>query len=150
MKETENYPRSILFRESMIFQLKLVADGFRDFALVPVSLIATAVGLIRGGAEQDREFRRVIELGKQTEKWINLFGQHEPIEDVGNAGSIDLLLSQAEEVVRQQAKEGGMTEKASQAIQRALDAAHEKARNAEVKLERNRKLDGGADSGKPG
>jgi hypothetical protein len=147
MNETEEYPRSTLIRESMIFQLKLIADGLRDFALVPVSLVATAIGLIRGGAGQDREFRRVIDLGKQTEQWINLFGQHEPIEEAGKAGSIDLLLSRAEDVVRQQASEGGMTEKASQAIQRALNAAHDKARESKGGIETDSDLDGDMDPG---
>ena len=135
MKETDSPPRSTLLRESLIFQLKLIADGIRDFALVPISLIATAVGLVRGGEGQDREFRRVIELGKQSEQWINLFGQHEPIEKAGKAGSIDLLLTKAEEVVREQVKEGGISAKASQAIEKALTAARDKARAVELEEE---------------
>ena len=107
MKETDKEKRNALVRETLILQLKLVADGFRDFALVPVSLFATLAGLIRGGQEPDREFRKVIALGRQSEQWINLFGQHEPIEQAGPVGSIDLLLTRAEEVVREQAKEGG-------------------------------------------
>lgn len=131
MKETGNNKRSKLVRESLVFQLKLIADGFRDFALVPVSIIATLVGLLRGGAEPEREFRNVIELGRQSEQWINLFGQHEPIEQAGRAGSIDMLLTKAEEVVREQAREGGITESASRAVNRALSAAREKARQRE-------------------
>jgi hypothetical protein len=150
MNETNSYPRSTLIRESLTFQLKLIADGFRDFALVPISLVATAIGLIRGGEDQGREFHRVIELGKQSEQWINLFGQHAPIEEAGKAGSIDLMLSQAEDVVRQQASEGGMTEKASQAIQRALNAAHDKAREAEVKRGIDGKHEKDADPGESG
>ena len=133
MKKTEHHSRGVLVRESLIFQLKQIADGMRDFALVPVSLVATAVGLIRGGENQDREFRQVIELGRQTEQWINLFGQHEPLEKAGRAGSIDLLLTQAEDVVREQVREGGISEKASLAIEKALTAAHDKARALEEK-----------------
>ncbi len=132
MKETDSTTRSTLIRESLVFQVKLIADGFRDFALVPVSLIATVLGLIRGGEGQDREFRRVIELGRQSEQWINLFGQHEPIEQAGRAGSIDMLLTHAEDVVREQVSEGGISEKASRAIERALTAAHDKARQSEL------------------
>jgi hypothetical protein len=130
MKETKVEGRSSLVRESLIFQLKLIVDGFRDFALVPVSLVATLVGLVRGGDEPDREFRQVLELGRQTEHWINLFGQHTPIEEAGNAGSMDLLLTRAEEVVREQSREGGISEAASRAINRALSAAHDKARES--------------------
>lgn len=128
MKEAENSKRGQLVRNSLIFQLKLIADGMRDFALVPVSLVATLIGLIRGGAQPEREFESVIDLGRETERWINLFGQHEPIEQAGSAGSIDMLLTRAEEVVREQAREGGISESASKAVTRAINAAHEKAR----------------------
>ena len=119
--------RGALMRESLIFQLKLLADGARDVVLVPVSLVATLAGLLRGGDEPDQEFRRVMQLGRKTEQWINLFGTHEPLQEAGQAGSIDLLLTRAEEVVRQQTREGGITESASKAITRALDAAHRSA-----------------------
>ncbi|MDX1459464.1 MAG: hypothetical protein R3348_00200 [Xanthomonadales bacterium] len=122
--------RSALIRESLIFQLKLLADGTRDFMLVPISLVATLVGLARGGSDPDREFQRVMDLGRKSDRWINLFGDHEPIAEAGKAGSIDMMLTQAEEVVRDQARKGGISDQASQAIQRALDAAHEKARSA--------------------
>jgi hypothetical protein len=127
MKDTGNNKRSKLVRESLVFQVKLIADGFRDFALVPVSLIATLAGLIRGGEEPEREFHTVIELGRKSEQWINLFGQHDPIEQAGQAGSIDMMLTRAEEVVREQVNQGGITESASRAVNRALTAAHEKA-----------------------
>ena len=128
MKETESTGRGALIRESLIFQLKLIADGFRDFALVPVSLFATLAGLIRGGEEPGREFNKVIELGRKSEQWINLFGQHEPLTRAGQAGSIDMLLTRAEEVVREQVRQGGISETASRALDRALTAAHDKAR----------------------
>lgn len=129
MKETQDDKRGPLIRESLIFQLKLIADGMRDFALVPISLVATLVGVIRGGDEPDREFRHVIDLGRQTEQWINLFGQHEPIKEAGRAGSIDMLLTNAEEVVKEQVQSGGISESASRAINKALAAAHDKARS---------------------
>ena len=136
MKETDSSKRGVLIRETLIFQLKLLADGLRDFALLPVSLFATLAGLIRGGDEPQREFHRVIEIGRQTEQWINLFGQHEPIEKAGPVGSIDMLLTRAEDVVREQVKSGGISETASRALHRALSAAHSKAMEGTAKKER--------------
>ena len=136
MKEVDSHKRGPLIRAALIFQLKLLADGFRDLVLLPVSLIATLVGVIRGGEEPDREFQQVIALGRQSEQWINLFGQHEPIEQAGPVGSIDLLLTRAEEVVREQAKEGGISETASRALNRVLTAAHEKARQSETAVKK--------------
>ncbi len=135
MKDNEIENRGTLIRNSLIFQLKLIADGFRDVALVPVSLFATLAGLIRGGDETHREFHKVIEIGRQTEQWINLFGQHDPIEKAGPAGSIDMLLTRAEDVVREQVRAGGISETASRALNRALSAAHHKAKEGTVKKE---------------
>ena len=131
MKKTEGDKRGTLIRESLVFQLKLIADGFRDFALVPISLVATLVGVLRGGEEPEREFERVLELGRSSEQWINLFGQHEPIKEAGRVGSIDMLLTNAEEVVRDQVKSGGITESASRAVNKALAAAQEKVRDVD-------------------
>lgn len=129
MQEPRAHNRRELVRESLMFQLKLMADGFRDVLLLPVSLAATAIGLLRGGTEPDREFRRVIELGRRSEQWINLFGAHAPLEEAGHAGSIDRILDRAEQVLRDQVRQGGISESASQAIQRALDAVHHKAQD---------------------
>jgi hypothetical protein len=127
MNDSTTGRRGALLRESLIFQLKLMADGFRDLVLLPVSLIATLAGLLRGGAEPDREFRQVLELGRQTEQWINLFGHHDPMRQGGQAASLDILLARAEQVVREQAREGGLTETASRTIERAIRAAQRQA-----------------------
>ncbi|MEM1433087.1 MAG: hypothetical protein AAGG11_03460 [Pseudomonadota bacterium] len=59
------------------FQLKLVADGLRDVLLSPLSIVAGILGFIEGGQTPGRYFRKVIELGRRTERWINLFGSHQ-------------------------------------------------------------------------
>ncbi len=119
MSEQQPVTRSELIKTSMIFQLKLLADGLRDAILIPVSMIATLVGVLRGGSEPDREFRSVIDIGRQTEQWINLFGQHEPLEA---AGSIDKVLEQVENVIRKQySKDRSATE-----VESAIDQALEK------------------------
>ena len=130
MNDQQPGKRAVLIRNSLIFQLKLLADGMRDFIMVPIALVATLVGLLRGGDEPEREFNRVLDLGRQSDQWINLFGNHEPLEEAGRAGSIDMLLSEAENVVREQAREGGISRSASQAIEKALEAAQQKARTS--------------------
>jgi hypothetical protein len=95
-----------LIRETAVFQIKLLADGFRDALLIPISLIAAAVGFLRGGDEPDREFRRVLELGRQTERWINLFGRHSDVDIENHVGTIDQVLEQAEAVVVEQYRKG--------------------------------------------
>ena len=99
-------PRFELIRETAVFQLKLIADGFRDAALIPVSLLAALVGLIRGGEDCGREYRQVIKLGRRSEQWINLFGHQRPLGIEHPAGSMDRVLEQVESVVIDQYRKG--------------------------------------------
>lgn len=120
--------RWALVRSSLLFQAKLIVDGLRDFVLVPVSLVATLVGLLRGGAEPEREFEGVLELGRRTERWINLFGAHEPLDAGGPAGNLDELVTRAEALLRDQARQGGVSEGARESLERVLAALHRRAR----------------------
>ena len=120
--------RGRLVHKAVIFQLKLMADGLRDLVLMPVSLFATFVGLVRGGDEPQREFDQVIELGRNSEQWINLFGNHDPPDNAHTNASIDTLLTHVEDVLKQQYKESEISKRAREKIDVALQAAHEKAR----------------------
>lgn len=127
MSDTNTTKRGELIRNSVVFQLKLMADGFRDLVLLPVSLVATLVGLLRGGDDPDREFNQVIEFGRGTEQWINLFGNHDMPADSNPATSIDALFSKVEETLKQQYKAAGTSESVQAEIDEALQAAHHKA-----------------------
>ncbi len=119
-KKESQGSRVALAREAAVLQLKLVADGFRDAMLIPVSLIAALIGLIRGGDQPDREFREVLKLGRQTERWINLFGYHKPYSDSHPAGSMDTLIDRVEKVLREQYEKGTTTREARDAIENVL------------------------------
>jgi len=99
MDSTNPNPRFRLIRETATLQIKLLADGIRDAVLIPISLLASLIGLLRGGEDCDREYRRVIKLGRRSERWINLFGHHRPLSKVHPAKSLDEVLEQAEAVV---------------------------------------------------
>ena len=124
IKNKSRSSRVELIRESAVLQLKLLADGLRDAALIPVSLLATLVGLVRGGDEPDREYRKVIKLGRRSERWINLFGHQRPLGKSHPAGSLDTILGQVEEVVKEQYKKGRTTAETRAAIREALDEVH--------------------------
>ena len=111
MSHETHSPRVKLIRESAVLQIKLLADGFRDAILIPVSLIATLIGLFRGGDEPDREYRRVIKLGRRSERWINLFGHQRPLGKSHPAGSLDKMLGQVESTVVGKYKKGRDTAK---------------------------------------
>ena len=128
MNETNTSKRGTLVRNTVVFQLKLMADGFRDLALLPISLIATVIGLLRGGDEPEREFNQVIELGRGTEQWINLFGNHDVAEGSNAIASIDSLFVKVEETLKQEYKTGGISERVQTEINKALRITQEKAK----------------------
>jgi hypothetical protein len=127
MSETNTSKRSELVRNAVVFQLKLVADGFRDLVLLPVSLVATIIGLLRGGDEPEREFLQVIDIGRQSEQWINLFGNHDQADDANPTASIDLLFTKVEATLKQHYIATGTSKSAQAEIDEALQTAHEKA-----------------------
>lgn len=104
-----------------MLQLKLLVDGMRDAALIPISLVAALIGLLRGGENADREFRDVLKWGKRSERWINLFGHQRPFHRSHPGGSLDVLLDRVEEVITDEYRRGRDTEQARAAIRAALE-----------------------------
>ena len=128
MGDTNTSKRGELIRNTVVFQLKLMADGFRDLVLLPVSLIATIIGLLRGGDQPDREFQQVIQVGRDSEQWINLFGNHEAPENSNVTASIDALFTKVEETLKQQYLAAGTSARAQAEIDEALQAAHQETK----------------------
>ncbi len=119
-------------REVAVLQLKLVADGIRDAVLIPVSLLAGLMGLVRGGDEMDREYRRVLKLGRRSERWINLFGHQRPLGSSHPAGSMDKILGQVEAVVIDQYKKGRSTAETRAAVSKELEKDSKEKVNTEL------------------
>ena len=119
--------RWTLLRDLVVFQGKLIVDGFRDFILVPVSLIAALGDLVLGSKKGSR-FYSVVVLGKRSESWINLFGAAKRVDAAPDAlevepdDSIDAVVERIENRIREQYKQGGLTATAKEAIDRTLDA----------------------------
>ena len=123
MNSTNQSPRITLIRETAVLQLKLIADGFRDAVLIPISLLAALIGLLRGGEDCDREYRRLIKLGRRSERWINLFGHQQPLGLSHPAGSMDKILTQVESIVMDQYKKGRSTTETRAAVRKAMKPA---------------------------
>jgi len=128
MSEPNTSKRGALVRDVVVFQLKLMADGLRDLVLLPLSLFAALVGLIRGGDEPEREFLEVLELGRKSEEWIDLFGQHGVGKEASATVSIDALFDKVEETLKRHYKASGTSQSAQAEIDEALKAAHKESR----------------------
>jgi hypothetical protein len=121
MNKEQESPRIRLIRETATLQLKLLLDGFRDALLIPVSLVASLVGLLKGGDDCDTEFQRVLKLGRRSERWINLFGHQRPLGFGNQAGSMDHVLEQVEAIVVEQYKKGKSAVDARDAVRKVID-----------------------------
>ena len=131
LPETAADARWILLRDLFVFQGKLILDGLRDLLLSPLSFIAAAIDLLSG--PRSRNFYELLEMGRRSEHWINLFGaanpeKPAPEKPAQGARSADDLVDQMEELVKRQYEKGGMTANAKSAIDKALDALQKKTR----------------------
>ena len=103
-----------LIWQVIVFQIKLVADGLRDVILVPVSLIAALLGLVAGGSDPGRLFRRVMLWGQKSEHWLNLFGHR-------RHGTADNLLDPLKDKVDTHP----MAQKAGESLNKGLDRVNQ-------------------------
>lgn len=136
-KETGQPPLWTLMRDIAVLQVKLIVDGTRDLILVPASLIAGIVSIVRThDGKPGNEFYSLISVGKQSERWINLFGaiRNAPPEVIDEAhfgeADMDEIVSRVESFVVDEYKRGGVTAQAKERIDKAI-AAMQRRRNRE-------------------
>jgi hypothetical protein len=110
-----------LLRDVAVFQLKLLLDALRDFVMSPLSLMAVAIDLLGRSAGTGTNFHRVLELGRTTDRWINLFGPPRSLHRPGrDEVTFDRFVAQVESLIRDEYERGGMPASAKEAIDRSL------------------------------
>lgn len=130
---TDSPDRWTLIRDVAVLQVKLIVDGLRDLVLVPLSLVAGIVSLTTGeNGVPGTQFYRLLGIGKQSERWINLFGALEnappdlehpmPFPDA----DMDDIVGKIETFIIDEEKRGGMTTQARQRFENAIDALQKK------------------------
>jgi len=136
--ESQELQRWTLIRDTAVLQFKLIVDGLRDFLLVPLSLIAAIASLASSkNGVPGPQFYRLLQVGKQSEVWINLFGayRHAPEEfthdDRFTDMNIDELVVKVESFVVDEYRGGGMTAQAKEKIDKALNAIQRRGRKSE-------------------
>lgn len=122
-----------LIRDVAVLQLKLLLDGFRDLVLLPASLVAAAISLVRyENGRPGPQFYRLLALGRQSEQWINLFAalrnapDESRVEGPLAATDLDDIVARMENFVVDEYRRGGVTAQARERIGRALRALQEK------------------------
>lgn len=129
--------RWTLIRDAAVFQFKLVVDGFRDLLLVPASLLAALISLVDSeDGKPGGQFYRIVAIGKQSERMINLFGAYENAPetvrkeyDFGDM-NIDDVVSRMEGFVVDEYKKGGVTAQAKARLDKIIDAMQKASRES--------------------
>ncbi len=123
--EAYSVDRWTLIRDILVLQFKLVVDGFRDFLLVPVSLVVGLFSVFRGGDRPGVEFYELLQLGRRSEKVINLFGAADRLpsaEDVDTGvPDIDDMVGRLEGYLVEEYKRGGITAQAKDRLDEVVD-----------------------------
>lgn len=73
--------RRTLVRDLIVFQVKLWAEGFKDVALMPLSLAATVIDLVFRRSTRRGTLYSVMKAGNRFEKWVDLYGA---LDETGN------------------------------------------------------------------
>ncbi|WP_421852176.1 hypothetical protein [Oricola sp.] len=116
--------RGALIRRVIIFQVKLFADGLRDLFLSPISIAAAAIGFLFGGRNPHAVYDRLMEVGHESDRWIDLFGFH---EKETRGPNLERVIGDIEDLVREDHARGGIT---AEAESRLRDLAAELRRRA--------------------
>ena len=107
--ETDETSRGALLRRLVLFQVKLFADGLRDFVLSPISFVVAAIGIVFGGRNPHGLFDRLMDAGHITDNWIDLFGHH---AREGDRPSLERMIDEVEKALRADHARGGVTAEA--------------------------------------
>lgn len=132
-KNEDEPDRWSLIRDIAVLQVKLIVDGLRDFILVPVSLVAGVISLVRGETRSESAFYELLRLGKKSERWINLFGATDALPASGRDlvdfpdGDIDAVVSRVEAFVVDEYRKGGVTRQAKERLDKAINSLHKLA-----------------------
>ncbi len=107
-----------LLRDVLAFQFKLLLDGLRDLLLSPISILAAIAGVLTSQRDPGRFFYRLLALGHQTDRWINLFNTY---DNEPRANSADDFLKHAENIVLTEYEKGGLVSELKDRTDNVID-----------------------------
>ena len=109
-------------RDVLVFQLKMLLDNIRDFALMPISLIAALIDLIFKGERQGTLFYQVLRWGAHSEEVINVYSAIDTHwrPAVNPNYTIDAVIARLEGVLVRECEKGGTAASIKTAMDRAI------------------------------
>ena len=76
--------RNVTIRDFLIFQVKLVLDGGKDFFAFWFSIGAIVLDFVAGRGRRPRLFYSVVRASERFDRWLNL---HSVVRDMDESGS---------------------------------------------------------------
>jgi hypothetical protein len=121
--ESGSNARWKFFHDVLVFQLKMLLDNIRDFALMPVSLVAALIDLIFKGKRHGSLFYEVLRWGAHSEEVINVYSAIEAHERprVNPNYTVDAVIARLEGVLVRECEKGGTAASIKAAMDRAID-----------------------------
>src|SRR5437762_4716895 len=115
-------------RDVLVFQLKMFLDNVRDFALMPISLVAALIDLISKGEREGALFYKVLRWGAHSEEVIDVYSaiEHHERSDfrISPNYTVDGVIARLEGVLVRECEKGGTAASVKAAMDRAIDQLH--------------------------
>lgn len=126
--QTNRDERWKFLRDVLVFQIKMLLDNIRDFALMPVSLVAALIDLVFRGEREGALFYKVLRWGSHSESVIDVYSaieHHEPGDfKVNRDYTVDGVIARLEGVLVRECEKGGTAASVKAAMDRAIDQLH--------------------------
>ena len=115
-------------RDVVVFQLKMFLDNVRDFALMPISLVAALIDLVSKGEREGALFYKVLKWGSHSEEVIDVYSaiEHHETSDfkISPSYTVDGVIARLEGVLVRECEKGGTAASIKAAMDRAIDQLH--------------------------
>jgi hypothetical protein len=129
--------RWMFIRDVIVFEIKLILDNFRDFLLVPASLIAAGIDLVFKGSREGERFYKVLEWGRHSEAVIDVYSCIEAQEGTGHGMkqdyTVDAVIKRLESAIVREYEKGGTAANVKSAVDRAIDQLQREAGGRQAK-----------------
>ena len=132
LPQTQSDDRWKFLRDVLVFQLKMLLDNVRDFALMPISLVAALIDLVSKGEREGALFYKVLKWGSHSEEVIDVYSAIEHHErgdfKIGPGYTVDGVIARLEGVLVRECEKGGTAASIKAAMDRAIDQLHAETR----------------------
>lgn len=109
-------------RDVLLLQVKLLIGNVHNLILVPATTVAALFDLVSKSERHGSRFYRVLEWGRQADEAIGLYDaldRHN--EELKKDFSVDALVTQVEEAIMREYREGGTAASVKAAVDHVLD-----------------------------